>query len=153
MTRKEVRANAMKLLYAYSMRDDTMEALYAVAEADEDAEIQVNDAVRELTDGALSHLDELDEKIQQFSPKRSISRIPKLSLAVLRLAIYEILYDDGTPVNAAVSEAVLLAEQYSPAEEDVRFINGLLGAFARSQQPAEEPAESAAATAEDNSAS
>ena len=139
MTRKEVRANAMKLLFAYSLRDDDMHTLYAIAEEDADAEILVDDAVKELVDGTLSHLDELDSEIQRLSPKRSISRIPKLSLAILRLALYEIRYDDGTPVNAAVSEAVLLAEQYTSAEADVRFINGLLGAFTREmQQDAEE---------------
>lgn len=131
MTRREVRDQAMKLLYAYSLRDDSIGTLYAIAMEDEDKEITVNDAVRELVDGTLAHVDELDEAIQRYSPKRSISRIPKLSLAVLRLAMYEILYDDGTPTNAAVSEALLLAERYTENTEDIRFLNGLLGAFTR----------------------
>ncbi len=134
MTRREVRANAMKLLFAYSMRDDDMDALYHIAQDDADAEILVDDAVKELADGTLAHLNELDAEICRLSPKRNISRIPKLCLAILRLALYEILYDDGTPVNAAVSEAVLLAEQYTSADEDIRFINGLLGAFTREQK-------------------
>lgn len=133
MTRREVRANAMKLLYAYSMRDDSITELYQIAEEDADAEILVDDAVKELADGTLAHLEELDAEICRLSPKRSITRIPKLCLAILRLALYEIRYDDGTPVNAAVSEAVQLAEQYTSAAEDVRFINGLLGAFTREQ--------------------
>lgn len=131
MTRKEVRANAMKLLFVYSMRDDKIDTLYEIAENDADAEILVDDAVKELVGGTLAHLAEIDETIGRLSPKRSVDRIPKLSLAVLRLAMYEMRWDDGTPVNAAVSEAVLLAEQFTPAEEDIRFINGVLGSYAR----------------------
>ena len=121
----------MKLLFIYSMRDDKIETLYEIAENDADAEILVDDKVKELVDGTLAHLAEIDETIGRLSPKRSVERIPKLSLAVLRLAMYEMRWDDGTPVNAAVSEAVLLAEQYTPAEEDIRFINGVLGSYAR----------------------
>lgn len=129
ITRREIRDSAMKLLFETSMRDDPIEALYAIAE--EIDEIIVNDDVRVLVDGTLAHLDELDALIQKYSPKRSISRIPKLTLSILRLALFEIGYDDKTPTNAAISEAILLAENYSYYEEDVRFINGLLGAYSR----------------------
>ena len=87
-----------------------------------------------MVDGTLAHREEIDAIIQKYSPKRSISRIAKLSLTILRLAVYEILYDDLTPTNAAISEALLLAENYSYNTEDIRFINGLLGAYARAQQ-------------------
>ena len=129
ITRREIRDSAMKLLFETSMRDDPVSILYEIAE--EIDEIIVNDAVRELVDGTLSHQQEIDERIQKYSPKRSISRIPKLTLSILRLAMYEIEFDEKTPVNAAISEAILLAENYTYYEEDVRFINGLLGAYAR----------------------
>ncbi|MBR6107053.1 MAG: transcription antitermination factor NusB [Oscillospiraceae bacterium] len=128
-TRREIRDSAMKLLFEKSLRDDPIESLYEIAE--EIDEIIVNDAVRELVDGTLAHLGELDETIQRFSKKRSISRISKLNLTILRLAMFEILYDDGTPTNAAVSEAILLAETYTASEDDIRFINGLLGAYTK----------------------
>lgn len=129
ISRREIRDSAMKLLFETSMRDDSIDTLYEIAE--EIDEITVNDAVRTLVDGTLAHLDELDELIQKYSPKRNIKRIPKLTLSILRLAMFEIQYDDKTPTNAAISEAILLAENYSYYEEDVRFINGLLGAYAR----------------------
>jgi N utilization substance protein B len=87
--------------------------------------------VKELTDGTIAHMDEIDGIIGRLSPKRQITRIPKLCLAIIRLAMYEMHWDDGTPVNAAVSEAVKLAEEYTPQSEDVRFINGVLGSYAR----------------------
>ena len=129
ITRREIRDSAMKLLFETTLRDDPIETLYEIAE--EIDEIIVNDDVRALVDGTLAHQSEIDEKIQQLSPKRAVSRIAKLPLAILRLAMYEILYDDLTPVNAAISEAILLAENYTSNTEDVRFINGLLGAYSR----------------------
>ena len=141
ITRREIRDSAMKLLFETTLRDDPIEMLYEIAE--EIDEIVVNDDVRALVDGTLSHQEEIDALIQKYSPKRSISRIAKLTLAILRLAVYEILYDEKTPVNAAISEAVLLAENYSYHDEDVRFINGLLGAYSRANpRPEQEQTES-----------
>lgn len=128
-SRREIRDSAMKLLFEASLRDDPIAVLYEIAE--EIDEIIVNDAVRELVDGTLAHQTEIDEIIRKYSPKRSINRIPKLTLSILRLALYEINYDDKTPVGAAISEAVLLAESYTYSEDDVRFLNGLLGAYGR----------------------
>lgn len=129
ISRREIRDSAMKLLFESSLRDDPIEDLYTIAEEIE--EIIINEDVRMLVDGTLAHREELDALIQEYSPKRSVSRIPKLELAILRLALFEIMYDDGTPANAAISEAVQLAEAYTYYKEDIRFINGLLGAYAR----------------------
>ncbi len=140
ITRREIRDSAMKLLFETTLRDDPVEALYEIAE--EIDEIIVNDEVRALVDGTLAHQAEIDAIIQKYSPKRSISRIAKLSLSIMRLAVYEILYDDLTPTNAAISESLLLAENYSNNTEDIRFINGLLGAYARAEHP-QQPEDSA----------
>ncbi len=128
MSRIEVRDSAFKLIFEKLLRNDPIETLYEIAE-DID-EIIVNDAVKELVNGTLAHAEELDGIIQQYSKSRALARIPKINLAILRIALYEIRYDDGTPQNAAISEAVNLAKQYT-YEEDARFINGLLGAYAR----------------------
>ena len=129
ITRREIRDSAMKLLFETALRDDPIDVLYEIAE--EIDEIIVNEEVRFLVNGTLAHQEEIDALIQKYSPKRSISRIPKLTLTIIRLAMYEIMYDEGTPTNAAISEAVQLAENYTYYEEDVRFLNGLLGAYAR----------------------
>ena len=81
--------------------------------------------------GVYDNLDELDEIISSYSEKRQIGRISKVSLAVLRLAIYEIKHNDKVPTNVAVSEAVNLAKKYG-FDSDVKFVNGVLGRFAES---------------------
>ena len=88
------------------------------------------DKVKEIVNGVLEHKEEIDNIISLYSTKRTISRIPKVSLAILRIAVYEALYDELTPVNAAISEAVLLSQAFS-YKEDTGFVNGVLSSFAK----------------------
>lgn len=129
MTRRQYRENAFLLLFEASLRDDTPEALYAVAE--EVDEITVDSKVKALVEGVLAHTAELDEVIASYSKKRAVSRIAKLNLILLRMAIYEIMYMPQIPPNVAVSEAIRISEIYT-YREDTAFINGVLGAYTRS---------------------
>jgi N utilization substance protein B len=123
------RENAFLLLFEASLRDDPPAVLYAAAE--DVGEIEINDNVRALVEGVLDKSGELDAVIASYSPRRAISRIPRVNLILLRLAIYEIRYIPETPVNVAVSEVVDISQKYT-YQEDTAFINGVLGAFARS---------------------
>ncbi len=111
MTRRELRDSAFKLVFEQLLRDDNIEELYEIAE--EIDEITVNDEVKKLVEGTLAHKDELDGIISGYSKSRSIARISKLNLAILRIAIYESLYDENTPMNAAISEAIKLSMVYT----------------------------------------
>lgn len=128
MTRSEVRDSAFKLIFEQMLRGDDIQELYEIAE--EIDEITVDDEVKELVDGTLGHGEELDGIISSYSKTRKLARISKLNHAILRLALYECLYDEKTPDNAAISEAVKLAMTYT-YKEDASFINGVLGAFYR----------------------
>jgi len=91
--------------------------------------------ISRVLDGVLEHLDDLDEKIAAHAKGWSIERMAKVDLTILRLAAWEILYDDSVPGNVAISEAVNLAGRYSePAGS--RFINGILGAILREKEEA-----------------
>ncbi len=109
-------------------RDDTVDELFEAAEMIDD--ILLNDEVRALVEGIKERAEELDAVAAKYSRNRSLARIPRINLAVLRLAVYEALYDDKVPVNVAISEAVKLTEKYAQ-EPDVAFVNGVLGAFSR----------------------
>lgn len=129
MTRREVRDSAFKIIFESLLRDDPAEVLFEMAEGIE--EVPVDDEVKEMVNGVLEKSEELDAMISQFSKKRVFSRIAKINVAILRIAFYEILYNDKIPANAAVHEAVLLAQNYS-YKEDISFVNGILGAYTRS---------------------
>ncbi len=131
MSRREIRDNAFKLVFEQLLRDDDINELYEIAE--EVDEITVNDDVKKIVDGTIEHSQEIDEIISGYSRSRSISRISRLNLAILRIALYEAVYDDNIPVNVAISEAVNLAKTYA-YQEDISFINGVLGAFSRDRK-------------------
>lgn len=129
--RRDVRESAFILSFEMLFRDDTAEEIFNTAEENET--VFVDDEVKALVNGVTEKKDELDSIISKFSNKRSIDRIPKINLAILRLAIYEALYDEKVPVNVAISEAVTLAQKFAQ-EPDIAFINGVLGSYARSRE-------------------
>lgn len=128
-TRHEIREAAFVLSFEKLFRpDDTLDEIFDIAQSVD--EFPVNSQVKTLVENVFAKAQELDEVISKYSEKRNVERIPKLNLAILRIAIYEALYDDKVPVNAAISEAVLIAKAYA-YDSDVSFINGVLGAFSR----------------------
>ena len=134
MTRREIRDSAFKLVFEQLLRDDDINELYEIAE--EIDEITVNDEVKKIVEGTLDHAEELDGIISKYSKSRSISRISKLNLAILRIAMYESLYDDNTPMNAAISEAIKLSMMYT-YQESTACIDGVVGAFSRDTENSE----------------
>lgn len=127
--RREVRQAAFLLSFEKMFLDDDLDKIFE--SADELGEfIPVNDEVKTLVRSIFDKQDELDSIISKYSDKRAVSRIPKVDLTALRLAIYEALYDEKVPVNVAISEAVALTEKYA-LEPDIAFVNGLLGSFAK----------------------
>ena len=128
MTRHETRECAFYILFEMQFQNDTAEELFQVAE--EADLLPITDAVKEMVNGVVAHEAELDEIISAYNTKRVINRIPKINLSILRLALYEIRYDAQMPMNAAIAEAISLAKAYG-YQEDISFINGVLGNYAR----------------------
>lgn len=89
--------------------------------------------ITKVLDGVLAHLDELDEAIQAASPRWEISRMPHVDLTILRMAAWEILYEEGIPGPVAINEAVNLANRFSEPTSG-RFVNGVLGTILRRKQ-------------------
>ena len=145
MTRGNARELAVHLIYG---RNFTGEEPNAVIETRLDREYysklsSENDVYAErpsraqrayidsVTAGVASREDDLNEIIQKFSIGWDVKRISRLTRSVLQLAIYEILYVEDVPTGAAISEAVRLAKKYD-GDDTGAFVNGILGAFARS---------------------
>ena len=128
MKRSEIREAAFFLTFEKLFSDETPDAIIDAAyEVDE---FEMNEDAEKLFIAVNSKAPEIDEIISKYSDKRQFNRIPKVSIAILRIAIYEMLYDDKVPVNVAISEAVILAKKFSYAP-DVQFVNGILGAYAK----------------------
>lgn len=86
--------------------------------------------------GVANREEELNALIQQFSIDWDVGRISRLTRSILQLAIFEIQNVEDVPVGVAISEAVRLAKRYD-GDDTGAFVNGILGAFARSQTPEE----------------
>ena len=92
--------------------------------------------IRRLVAGVADHAAELDDYIARYAQGWRFERIPLMASAVMRVAMYEILYMPDIPAAAAINEAVELARRYD-APEAASFANGILGAFVRGELPPE----------------
>lgn len=80
-------------------------------------------------DNALEHMEEIDEIIESVSEGWKIQRMGKVDLSVMRLAIYEMKYDEEIPVSVAINEAVEIAKKYGQ-DNSPSFVNGILAKVA-----------------------
>ena len=85
--------------------------------------------------GVANREDELNATIQKYSIDWDVTRISRLARSVMQLAIFEILYVEDVPTGVAVSEAVRIVKKYDGSDTGA-FVNGILGSFARSLNPA-----------------
>ena len=88
--------------------------------------------IRELVQGVFFHGPELDDCISRYAKGWSFARIPRMASAIMRTAMYEVLYMPDVPNAAAINEAVEIAKNYEP-QEVVCFLNGILGTFVRTE--------------------
>ena len=134
MKNSESREAAFMLVFEKMFTNTSVDDI--ITTAYDALEYDLDESAEELFRNVVANQPVLDEIIGRFSPGRAVSRIEKVALAVMRIAVYECIYTD-IPVNIAVSEAVRIAQIYSLPTE-VRLVNGILGSFSRSDEiPAE----------------
>lgn len=94
-------------------------------------ESTVSDYAYNLVKGVDEHKAELDERLASISQNWSIDRMPLMDLAILRIALYEMLYVDVVPISVSINEAVEMAKAFGGEDDSPKFINGMLGNIAR----------------------
>lgn len=128
MTRREIRENTFKLVFNIEFRTkDEYEEQFdmymdTVTDANEQDKNYIHTRLFDLTD----KLENIDEMIEAATEGWELNRIGKVELAILRLAAYEIKFDNDIPVGVAINEAVEIAKKYG-GEDSPAFINGILG--------------------------
>ena len=122
---REVREGAFIILYQTLFGQTPQE----ITEADEEAFGLARSHETDLiVNGVLSHDEEITGIIAKYSTTRSVARISKVNLIIMKIAIYEIKYDDKVPGAAAINEAVELGKKYA-YKQDCNFINGVLNSY------------------------
>ncbi|HHX17859.1 MAG TPA: transcription antitermination factor NusB [Clostridium sp.] len=126
MGRRASREMAMKLLYQIEIRKDSIEEQIETALAEHKFKKENLEYINDVLYGVLENKEGIDKAIEKHSKGWKLSRISKVDLSILRLAIYEIVFRKDIPLNVSINEAVELAKNYS-GEESGAFINGILG--------------------------
>ncbi len=126
-TRRRARTLALQALYEIDSVSREPEMVIARSLASAKMTGDNSDFMRELVNGTLQHREEIDKQIKELATAWPLDQIALVDRNILRLAIFEIIYDNKVPVNAAVNEAVELAKLFG-SESSAKFINGVLGA-------------------------
>ena len=123
MTRREAREQAFCLLFEQAAGGGEMEEILQAAH--EARDLVPNSFTESLVFGVEENRDKIDGLIRENLRGWSIRRLSKVSLAVLRLAIYEMLYEPAIPSSVSINEAVELAKTYG-GQGDSAYVNGVL---------------------------
>jgi len=132
--RTKARKRALNILFSSDVRGDDLSVTLA-AEAKRAAGEPAREAswlyAREIVDGIIDHRGDIDESIVTHTRDWKIERMPAVDRAVLRIAAWEILYNDEVPTAVAIDEAVELVKEFS-TDESGAFVHGVLARVARS---------------------
>lgn len=136
--RRQARTVALQTLYEYDTAQHApAEVLQRHAE-DRHLQPKVMEYASELVTGVCAHLAEIDAHIQSAAHEWPLHQMARIDKNILRLAIYEILFNNSVPAKAAINEAVELAKQFG-SNTSSRFINGVLGTIFHRAQPSPAP--------------
>ena len=131
--RTKARKRALDILFQADVRGDAPATVLA-AEAKRAANEPAREAswlyAREIVDGVIDNQDAIDEQITTFAKDWTLARMPAVDRAVLRIGVWEILYNDEVPTAVAIDEAVELVKEFS-TDESGPFVHGVLARIAR----------------------
>ena len=133
--RSKARKRAIDMLYGADLRGSSLNeaigeaATRALTETGRDASWNY---AREIVLGIADHGDEIDELIETYSQGWTLERMPVVDRAIIRIGIWELLFNEGVPDNVAIAEAVGMASQLS-TEDSGKFVNGLLARIAQTR--------------------
>ena len=131
MTRRQLRENVFKMLFRVEFHDDKElpEQLILfedeVEPISEDEKIYMTNKYKDI----YAHIEELDAAINEASKGWKTTRMGKVDLTLIRLAVYEIRFEEDIPVKVSINEAIELAKKYG-TDDSPEFVNGILAKFA-----------------------
>lgn len=135
MNRSELREHVFKMLFQIEFNNTSdmnenmkfyFESLGEVADKDKEY-------IQKKYEGVAARLDEIDKLLNDTAKGWKTSRMNKVDLAILRLAVYEMLWDEDVPNGVAINEAVELAKKFG-GDHSASFVNGVLGKLAKQEQ-------------------
>lgn len=132
MSRRELREQVFQILFRieFHSEEEYKEQLALFFETeDDDADDKNREYVKNKVDEIISHLEEIDAAINEVAKGWKTTRMGKVDLTIIRLATYEIKFEEDVPTGVAINEAVELAKLYG-TDESSSFVNGVLAKIA-----------------------
>ena len=129
MSRTTARELALKVVFELPFQKEDLKELYEKYIESQEEQLDINaedeEFIINVIDGVQNNIDTIDERIKSHLKDWNFDRISKIDLAILRVAIYEIVYRDDIPFKVSVNEAVELSKVFSE-DSSSSFINGVL---------------------------
>ena len=131
MTRREIRELIFKMVFRveFHTEEEIPEQLRLVMDALDQAGEKDRAYIEHKVEDLLAHLTEIDEIIDASATNWKTSRMAKVELTLIRLAVYEMKFEEGVPTGVAINEAVELAKAYGE-DNSPAFVNGVLARIA-----------------------
>lgn len=133
--RSKARKRAIDILYGADVRGTSINDSLAEATSRAMAEPQRGSSwtyARDIVQGVTEHGDEIDELIETYSQGWPLARMPMVDRAIIRIGLWELIYNDEVPDSVAIAEAVDQARELS-TDDSGKFVNGLLGRIAQTR--------------------
>ena len=130
MTRRELRENVFKMLFRVEFHEEgEMNEQFGLFE-DEIEDIKEEDSVyiNQKCNDIISKISEIDAVVNESTTGWKTSRMGKVDLTIIRLAVYEMKYEEDIPEKVSINEAVELAKKYG-TDDSPSFVNGVLAKF------------------------
>ncbi len=132
MKRRQSRENAVLVMFETSFNANSLEEIISFAKQSD--EIDLDDFSQTILSNYFNDTVKVDDLIIAQLKDWSISRLPRINTAILRIAVCEMLYSEENVDSIAINEAVEISKKYS-GDNDYQFINGVLGAIAKVLHP------------------
>lgn len=134
MKRRELREHIFELLFRieFNSPEEMPEQIRLFFEGLEELEEQDQSYMEEKYRRIVEKLPELDKQIEETAKGWRLSRMGKVDLTILRLAVYEMEFDDDVPVGVAINEAVELSKKFG-GDDSPAFVNGILGKIGKKE--------------------
>jgi len=123
--RRKARESTLQILFQLEFNDSEPEKAFKLYWKDKRASKEVKDYCRWLIDGVVSHKESIDRNIQSVSEHWRLARMPVVDRNILRMAVFELLYEEDVAPAIVINEAIEIAKKFS-GEQAAMFINGIL---------------------------
>jgi len=134
-SRRKSREFAMQMLYQWEICGYTPAQVEATFFANQRADAEVEGFARDLFEGAIGNLNQLDCLVREHAANWRLERMAAVDRNILRVALYELLHHAETPPTAVINEALEIARRFSTGDS-VEFVNGVLDGIRKSLPPA-----------------